>query len=395
MSKVYAVFCWSIVFMSQIVAASETLKVATFNVSMEATNYVARESDIKGNELFERLATSENPHIKNIAAIIQRINPDIILLNEFDYTPDENKGVKAFVKHYLNKDQPGSKGIDYPYYYIAPVNTGVDSGVDLNRDGVASGKGDDAFGYGVYPGQYGMVLLSKFPIDKSKIRTFQLFKWRDMPNNMLTTIQDKQGKSWYSADAQDVLRLSSKSHWDVPVNVNGKTVHILASHPTPPVFDGPEDRNGKRNHDEVRFWVDYLNAGQNAAYIYDDQGQHGGFSGKRFVVLGDLNSSQDEGDSYKDAIGGLINHTTIISEPAPMSEGGKRHSPDNPFAATHTAGWRMRADYVLPSEYGFSIKQSGIFWPTEQQADYVLIKNRESSSDHRLVWAELVLTDND
>ena len=36
----------------------------------------------------------------------------------------------------------------------------------------------------------------------------------------------------------------------VTIQIDGKTVHFLTSHPTPPVFDGPEDRNGTRNGDE-------------------------------------------------------------------------------------------------------------------------------------------------
>ncbi len=75
------------------------------------------------------------------------------------------------------------------------------------------------------------------------------------------------------------FRLSSKSHWDVPVKVGNKTIHILASHPTPPSFDGAEDRNGKRNHDEIRFWKDYISDSSNQ-YIYDDKGVKGGFNRK-------------------------------------------------------------------------------------------------------------------
>ena len=52
----------------------------------------------------------------------------------------------------------------------------------------------------------------------------------------------------------------------------GKTVHFLVSHPTPPVFDGPEDRNGTRNFDEIRFWADYVIPSR-SGYIYDDNGQ--------------------------------------------------------------------------------------------------------------------------
>ena len=52
-------------------------------------------------------------------------------------------------------------------------------------------------------------------------------------------------------------------------------MHVLVSHPTPPTFDGPEDRNGLRNADEIAFWKQYVavatpalvdDAGRRAAY---------------------------------------------------------------------------------------------------------------------------------
>ena len=64
------------------------------------------------------------------------------------------------------------------------------------------------------------------------------------------------------------------------------------------------------------------------------------------------------------------------------------------FAERHTASWRMRADYVLPSKQGFNIKDAGVFWPAKASADYYLIGSRDASSDHRLVWLELELTAN-
>ncbi|WP_438862907.1 endonuclease/exonuclease/phosphatase family protein [Neptunicella sp.] len=366
-----------------------SLKVATFNVSMEATNYVERGQAVSGNELFELLASGNNQQIKNIAAIIQRVRPDIILLNEFDYTPDPDKGVKAFIHNYLNIAQPGSESIDYPYFYVAPVNTGVDSGGDLDRDGKKTGVKGDAFGFGFYPGHFGMVLLSRYPIDKTAVRTFQHFLWKDMPDNLMVKTVDAEGQPWYLPETQKIMRLSSKSHWDIPVKIEGQTVHILASHPTPPVFDGPEDRNGKRNHDEVRFWVDYLGSKYDPAYIYDDNGHKGGFKGQRFVLLGDMNSSLPEGDSHKGAIASLLTHPKVNGRAIPHSQGGQQHTPDNPLASTHTAGWRMRADYVLPSEQGLKVIDSGIFWPVTDDPDYDLIKDRNSSSDHRLVWLDL------
>ena len=72
-----------------------------------------------------------------------------------------------------------------------------------------------------------------------------------------------------------MLRLSSKTHVDVPVATSAGTLHILASHPTPPVFDGPEDRNGRRNHDEIRLFADYVDPDR-SAYLVDDRGGRAG-----------------------------------------------------------------------------------------------------------------------
>jgi hypothetical protein len=369
-------------------SSAQTLRVATFNVSMEAGNYLTNEATPTGNELFALLAKGENQQIRNIAAIIQNVRPDIILLNEFDYTANDEQGVKAFINHYLKVAQKNAKAINYPYYYTAPVNTGLDSGFDLNNDGVASGTGDDAFGFGLYPGQYGMAILSRFPIDKNAIRTFQHFLWKDMPNNLMPTIKDAHGQDWFSEQAQQALRLSSKSHWDVPVLVNGETLHILASHPTPPVFDGPENRNGKRNHDEVRFWNDYLNSSV-SSYIYDDKGNYGGLKlPSRFVILGDLNSSAINGDSMKEAITALV-YSPLVIQVTPLSAGGRLHKPNEQSASSFTAEWGMRADYVLPSKYATKLIDCGVFWPTADSTLASLVTDRQASSDHRLVWVDI------
>lgn len=374
-------------------ATPRTVRVATFNVSMEGGNYVKRGKTPSGHELPAALSNSEHPQIRNIAEIIQRVRPDILLLNEFDYHPDPAKGVEPFLTRYLAQGQPGAEPMSYPYYFQGPVNTGVDSGMDLDRDGEATGTGQDAFGYGLYPGQYGMLLLSRFPIDEERIRTFQHFLWKDMPGNLMESMEDEDGEPWYPQDVQRKLRLSSKSHWDIPVKVNGKVIHVLASHPTPPVFDGPEDRNGRRNHDEIRFWVDYLGASGDASYIYDDDREAGGIQGDRFVIMGDLNASMEEGDARREGIAALLGHEKVRRGRIPTSDGGRANLADSELSPTHTASWGMRADYVIPGKAGWRIRDAGVFWPTPDDPLYRLVKNRRASSDHRLVWVDLELTE--
>jgi endonuclease/exonuclease/phosphatase family metal-dependent hydrolase len=370
---------------------SQSVRFATFNVSMDATNYVAKDQTTIGEELQSNLRNGQHKQIKNIAEIIQRTRPDIILLNEFDYSNQSATDAQNFIKHYLKESQNTNKPIDYPYFYSAPVNTGVDSGLDLDKDGIASGTKGDAFGFGLFPGHYGMLVLSKYPIQFDQIRTFQHFLWKDMPGNLMATIKDENGKSYYSLQAQQILRLSSKSHWDIPIKVGDRSIHLLASHPTPPVFDGPENRNGKRNHDEIRFWTDYLSGSEQSAYIYDDNQKRGGFKGEHFVIAGDLNASPDEGDGIKRGIQGLLEHSLVNDSIVPQSEAGSVHTPDNPHSAQHTAVWAMRADYVLPST-SLYVTGSGVFWPKPDEPLFRLIKDRQSSSDHRLVWVDITVT---
>jgi endonuclease/exonuclease/phosphatase family metal-dependent hydrolase len=377
-------------------AQADQLKIATFNVSMEALNYQPQENSETSkvsNEALQIALDNNHQQIKNIAEIIQRVNPDIILLNEFDNQENnennQHQSLKKFITHYLNTNQNGQNAINYPYFYQGPVNTGVNSGFDLDGNGKKGVLPGDGFGYGHFPGHFGMALLSKYPINVENVRTFQYFKWQDMPN-ALKPIDPITSKPWFSEEAWQNSRLSSKSHWDIPVEVNGKTIHILASHPTPPVFDGPEDRNGKRNHDEIRFWTDYITT-ENSGYIYDDKGKKGGLKASSpFVILGDLNASNVDGSAISSGISSLLTHNNI-QDVLPQSQGAKEHTLDKENAKHHTAFWRMRADYVLPSKTGIDIKNSGVYWPTVDEDTFRLIKDRAASSDHRMLWVDILL----
>jgi hypothetical protein len=107
----------------------------------------------------------------------------------------------------------------------------------------------------------------------------------------------------------------------VPIDIGGTTVHFLVSHPTPPVFDGAEDRNGRRNHDEIRLWADYITPGA-GGYIYDDAGGVGGLKpGSKFVIAGDQNSDPFDGDSVEGAAQQLIDNPRVNTTITPRSDG--------------------------------------------------------------------------
>ncbi|MBE8967541.1 phytase [Nostocales cyanobacterium LEGE 12452] len=377
---------------------TNTIRFSQFNASLN------RNAE---GQLVSDLSTPDNAQAKAVAEIIQRNNPDVLLINEFDYSPE---AVQLFRQNYLAVSQNGATPVDYPYFYIAPSNTGIASGFDLNNNGTAvttpgaTGYGDDAFGFGNFPGQYGMLLLSKYPIDTANIRTFQNFLWKDMPNALLPDDPTTpQPNDWYSQEELTVLRLSSKSHWDIPIQVNGETIHILASHPTPPTFDGVEDRNGKRNHDEIRFWADYITPG-NGNYIYDDEGKTGGIAaGSSFVIVGDQNADPLDGDSFDNAIRQLLQNPNINTKVIPASLGARQQADlqaganasqkgnpsfDTADFADNTPG-NLRTDYVLPSA-DLTIANSGVFWPLNTDSTFPLVGTFPfPSSDHRLVFADV------
>ena len=206
----------------------------------------------------------------------------------------------------------------------------------------------------------------------------------------LKPIDPKTKQPFYTDWEWKSLRLSSKSHWDIPIDVQGETIHVLASHPTPPVFDGAEDRNGKTNHDEIRFWLDYITPEQ-GDYIYDDHGVIGQLSaGAKFVILGDQNASPDRINDTKPVISALLSSKQVNNHFTPSSQAGETNRPDNSYGQYHTASWGARADYVIPSKL-FSVISGGVFWPVEGDELYRLVKDRARSSDHRLVWLKLAM----
>jgi 3-phytase len=388
-----------------------TVRFATYNASLN------RE---KAGQLVADLRTPNNQQARNVAEVIQRVRPDVLLINEFDWSQD-GTAPQLFQDNYLSIGQNGAEPIYYPFRAYMTVNTGIPTGFDLDNDGQVvmepgtRGYGNDCQGFGQFPGQYGMLLLSKYPFDSiATIRTFHEFLWKDLPAPMLPAMQD--GSLWYSEEELDVLRLSSKTHMDVGLKIGRNTVHVLASHPTPPAFDGPEDRNGKRNHDEIRFWALYVTPsteslnlpqprpGNFCSTLTDSPDAKGGRS-PSFVILGDLNADPADGAAIPGAIQQLLDHPSVNGVFAPSSDGaaesarnqgGKNSSHRGDprfdtadFSDADAGPGNLRCDYVLPSA-DLSILDGGVFWPVRADPLHRLVEMQPvATSDHRMVWLDV------
>ncbi len=330
--------------------APGTLRIATYNT------HLARG---KAGKLIAELKDG-SAQVDAVIRVIAEADPDVLLLNELDYDADRTALA-------LFQERLAVEGVEYAYSFVAPVNTGKQTGLDLTGDGKTTGP-DNAQSWGVFEGQFGMAVLSRLPVISEDVRTFSGVRWSEMPDNLFPL-------DYYPEEALDVLRLSSKSHWDIPLDAGGRKIHLLASHPTPPVFDGKEDRNGRRNHDEIRFWNDYISGKD---WMLSDQGSTGGLEDDAaFVILGDLNNDPVNGDGRREAVKVLLAHDRV-QDPAPSGAAG-----------TATADFEgvglLRVDYVLPSE-DLQVQSAGVLWPDEGDPMREVVR---SASDHRLVWIDI------
>ncbi|MBA2264492.1 MAG: endonuclease/exonuclease/phosphatase family protein [Chloroflexi bacterium] len=391
----------------------DPVRFATFNASLNRASAGLALSDLSvpyspaESNATVRLRRAQ---AANVAETIQRVRPEVLLINEFDFEPGNALAIQ-FQNNYLSVSQNGATPITYPYVFVAPSNTGVPSGRDLNNNGSVGGP-DDALGFGFFAGQFGMAVFSQHPIAYDEVRTFREFLWKDMPGALLPDDPATNAPAdWYDTGDLALLPLSSKSHWDVPIDIGGTEVHFLVSHPTPPVFDGAEDRNGRRNHDEIRLWADYITPGA-GDYLYDDAGGTGGLHpGAKFVIAGDQNSDPLDGDSIPGSIQQLLNSPQVNTGLTPASAGAAQqaglqgganagHRGDPRFDTADfadSAPGNLRVDYVLPSR-NLRIVDGAVFWPLASDPLFRLVGVFTSSlpggfpsSDHRLVWIDVMV----
>lgn len=307
-----------------------------------------------------------DPQVAAVVAVIAAVRPDILLLTGVDYDHD-GVALAAFEAQLAEAEMP------YPHRFAARPNTGMATGLDLDGDGFA-GDASDAQGFGRFAGEGGMAVFSRLPIRVAEVRDFSSYLWRDLPGALLP--------DGMTTEVAAVQRLSTTAHWDVPVGVPGGVLHLLAWHASPPVFDGPEDRNGRRNHDEAAFWLRLLEG----ALPFPAPPAP-------FVLLGDANLDPVDGEGLPAALTSLLTHP-LVQDVAPRSNAGRAEPTQLGDPALDTADFSanagpggLRVDYVLPSA-GLKVTASGVFWPAPGDPMRAVA---EAASRHRLVWVDVTL----
>lgn len=351
----------------------------------------------------EKVQAGESELLAAAATVVQKVDPDLLLVNELSNNAQQgwtdHHNADVFAEEYLAVPQgPDREAVTLPHRYAPRSNTGIPTGLDLDAAGLelepgSRTYGNDCHGYGEYPGRYALALFSAHPLDREAIRTFRRFRWADLPDDKMPT--DPAYDVAYGEAVRERLRLHSKTCADVPVATPLGTVHAIVGHPTPPVRDGPANRNGRRCHDEVRFLGEYVSG---ADYPVDDDGVAGGLpGGAPAVLMGDMNAAPGEsyrgtvppgsrkGEFHFDAASRhLLDHPRLV-DPEPTSPEGIRR--DNPTATRFADDWCRRSDYVLPTRE-FGVVDAGVFYPTAD-GDQSGHETADRASNHRLVWVEL------
>ena len=332
--------------------AAESLRVATWNVGL----------DRKGPGLLvQDLSTGEDPQVAAIVKVLVALDADVILLTSVDYD-------RGGVALRLLADKLSAAGVTYPVQFAFRPNTGTLTGFDIDGN-TRLGDPRDAQGFGLFSGQGGMALLSRLPVDEAQALDFSGFLWRDMPGGLGSD----------PPDLAAVQRLATTGFWDVPVETSSGPLHLLAWHATPPVFDGADDRNGRRNHDEAAFWMQYLDG---TLPMVPPEGP--------FVLLGDGNLDPADGDGLRDGIAGLLAHPRV-QDPAPKGQQDRTDPGQSGDPRLDTVIYPdlggLRLDYVLPSP-GLRVIGAGVLWPADGDP---LLADLVAASHHFPVWVDLEL----
>ncbi|WP_231575844.1 endonuclease/exonuclease/phosphatase family protein [Pseudorhodobacter ferrugineus] len=330
------------------------LRIATYNADLSR----------RGPGLLLRdILSGADPQIAAVVSTLANLNADILVLTDVDFDHDR-VALSALA------DQLAKAGAPYPHRFAKRPNTGMATGLDLDGDTRLSGP-RDAQGFGYFSGQGGIAVLSRLPFDTAAFRDFSDFLWQDLPDNVIGDSLDDSEKA--------VLRLSTTAHWDLPVMLPDEgRLHLLIWHATPPVFDGPKDRNGRRNHDETAFWLALLDG---TLPMAAPDGP--------FVILGDANLDPVDGDGRNAAIRALLADPRL-QDPAPKGSHNRAEPDQNGDPALDTALYDfggLRVDFVLPSS-DLRVAGSGVDWPKDAAPNAATLAR---ASRHRPVWVDIAL----
>jgi len=303
--------------------------------------------------LLLRDITRQTPQVLAAVKTIVSHTPDVIVLQGIDR--DDHAYAAKSLSELL-----AQHGLALPHVYMPPSNTGLPTGLDIDGDGRANGP-RDAQGYGRFRGQGSIAVLSRWQIGTDRVQSFHDLLWRDVTTSAILT-------NLLPESALPIQRLASISLAAIPIELEAADIWILTHHATPPVFDGPEDRNGHRNSAENRFWPEIL-AREDVSNI-----------GEFHIIAAQLNLDPEKGEGQKQAV------VDILENPL-LQDAFQDWPAEDRHTATFQNAGRLRVSYLLPS---IKLEVQGCGMSKD-----IAITDTNQQSRHRLLWVDVEIPGQD
>ncbi|MCB4208836.1 endonuclease/exonuclease/phosphatase family protein [Arthrobacter sp. UM1] len=374
----------------------EKTRVAVFEVDLTAD---------KPGQAAEQIKDPSSPlgrKARSAAGVIEASKADVVVITGIDVG---DRGAREAFEALL----PAS--LSHTFEGALAASAGRHGGSGSSTD---SGSGAEAR---AFPGQRGMMVASRLPIDERRVRTFANFRWKDLPSPHLPDDPSTEAAADHYTEAELArMPLASTAVWDIPVLREGKPLHVVAtsldglggledaagsasSHASDPADASPEEL---RHRDQLAFLRDLVTPAR-GSYVYDDAGGRGGLrQGEPFVVAAGLGADPGDSGAASSPVSAFLKERSL-QDPEPGSEGAVEasdvqgganasHATDSrldTFDGDDARGGNLRLDYVLPSSQT-PVTGAGVFWPEIGQKDSDLVGSRPGGSTrHRLVWADV------
>ena len=353
-----------------------TVRFATFNASLNRAR--------RGPAASPTCRRPTTPRPATVAEIIQRVRPDVLLINEFDFDAD-GTALRLFQQQLpVRRRTTAPRRSATRYRFIAPSNTGIPSGFDLNNYGTSIGGPGRRLRLRRLPGpvRHGRLLAAtrstpttSGPSSTSSGRTCRA---RCCP----TTRPPRRRptgtppRSWPSSRCRPRATGTCRSRSAARPSTSWSA--------TPPrrCSTVPRTATARRNHDEIRLWADYVTPGAERLHLRRRrQARRARARGAAFVIAGrpelrparrrqhprldPAAAGQPAGQHHRHP-----DQRRGRSEQAEAAGRGRTSPTESDPRVRHRRLRRqlpgpgnLRADYVLPSS-DLRIRNSGIFWPT-------------------------------
>lgn len=294
----------------------------------------------------------DSEQLQAASNIVQMLNPDILSINEMQYdypsVPNADYTSEGKNAEYLAQ----ILGMEFTSTAFFPANTGRFSKAKageyvLKATAEDRAKYADLVNFGMFPGQYSMAGIFKYPV--KSVKNFSNLPWKIFNKKIdLSKYADANGNA-----LPEDMTLFDKNFVDVTLDINGKDVHVILYHTVPAFgFGNSKTPNFERNRDQIKFLSWYLRGRWKKFGIKP-------IRGKTFIAMGDWNVDPESDNPGAKPLNKLLSKFNPFIKERVITYRGQSFKPN---------GWSAQLDYMLFSK-DIKVKSAGVYDPESKFQD--------------------------